>query len=83
MTTVQLEAEATHVPETVEVSVEGAEAGTQIHAADLVLPQGSTLVTEGDVLVVNVTVAEIPVLEDEAAEGEAAEGDQVEETAAE
>ncbi|MDT9594381.1 50S ribosomal protein L25/general stress protein Ctc [Nocardioides zeae] len=55
--TVTLEAEATHIPEQIEVSVEGAEAGTQVQASDLDLPKGSTLVTEGDVLVVNVTAA--------------------------
>ena len=83
VTTVQIEAEATHVPEQIEVSVEGLAAGTQIHASDLTLPQGSTLVTEGDVLVVNVAQAE-ENREEEPAEGEAAEGEApAEETAAE
>ena len=36
--TVSLEAEATHIPESVEVSIEGAEVGTQILASDLSLP---------------------------------------------
>ena len=36
--TVAVEAEATHLPERIEVSIEGAEAGTQVHASDLVLP---------------------------------------------
>src|SRR6476659_2980065 len=36
--TVQVEAEATHIPEFIEVSVEGAAVGTQIHASDLSLP---------------------------------------------
>ena len=35
-----LEAEATHIPESIEVSVEGAEAGTQILASDLDIPDG-------------------------------------------
>ena len=56
--TVQLEAEATHIPETIEVSVEGAEAGTQILASDLQLPSGATLITDADALVVNVTAAQ-------------------------
>ena len=34
-----LEAEATHIPEFIEVSIEGADVGTQIHASDLVLPR--------------------------------------------
>ena len=33
--TVQVEAEATHIPEYIEVSIEGAQVGTQVHASDL------------------------------------------------
>jgi large subunit ribosomal protein L25 len=54
-TTIQIEAEATHIPETIEVDIEGAEAGTQIHASDLKLPSGSTLLTDPETLVVNIT----------------------------
>jgi large subunit ribosomal protein L25 len=53
--TIQVEAEATHIPEFIEVSVEGAAIGTQIHASDLQLPAGTTLLTDGDALIVNVT----------------------------
>ena len=56
-TTVSLEAEATNIPEWIEVSIEGAEVGTQIHASDLVLPEGSTLLTDGEILIVNITNA--------------------------
>lgn len=52
---VTLEAEATHIPEQIEHSIEGLEAGTQILAADLVLPKGTTLVSEADLLIVNIT----------------------------
>ena len=38
--TVQVEAEATNIPEYIEVSVEGAEVGTQIHASDLDAARG-------------------------------------------
>jgi large subunit ribosomal protein L25 len=55
--TVELAVEATHIPERLEVSVEGLQAGTQIHARDLVLPKGAELVTEADVLIVNITQA--------------------------
>jgi large subunit ribosomal protein L25 len=55
--TISLEAEATHIPEYIEVSIEGAEAGTQIHASDLQLPQGSSLQVDEALLVVNVTQA--------------------------
>jgi large subunit ribosomal protein L25 len=53
--TVQVEAEATHIPEFIEVDIEGAEAGTQILASDLKLPEGSSLLTDPDTLIVNVT----------------------------
>jgi large subunit ribosomal protein L25 len=79
---VQVEAEATHIPESIEVSVEKAEAGTQIHVRDLELPAGATLLTDADALVVNVTEAqeadtgeEPEAAEEEAAEGEAAEAE--------
>ena len=55
--TVQLEAEATNIPEYIEVDIQGAEVGTQIHASDLALPEGSTLLTDAEALVVNVTNA--------------------------
>ena len=55
--TIAVEAEATHVPEGLEVSVEGAEAGTQVLAKDIPLPQGVSLVLDGETLVINVTAA--------------------------
>jgi len=55
--TVSLEAEATNIPETIEVSVEGAEVGTLITAAELHLPEGSELLTDPEALIVNVTNA--------------------------
>jgi large subunit ribosomal protein L25 len=85
--TVQVEAEATNIPERIEVSVEGAAIGTQIHASDLVLPSGTTLLTDPASLVVNVTQqqtaeqleAELSEAEAEAGivheEGEEAEGE--------
>lgn len=73
-TTISIEAEATHIPQHIEVSVEGLEEGTHITAADVVLPKGSTLVTEGDVLVVGVTAAVAADSLDEA-EGDALEAD--------
>jgi len=79
--TVQLEAEATHIPEFIEVSVEGAAAGTQIHASDLTLPSGSTLLVDGDTLVVNVTEQiSAAALESELEEAEAEAGIEREES---
>ena len=73
--TLQLGVEATHIPENVVVSVEGLEAGTQIKAADVELPEGAELLTDPETLVVNVTqqiTAE--ALEAELAEAEAEAG---------
>jgi large subunit ribosomal protein L25 len=54
-TVVSVEAEATHIPEYFEVSIEGAEVGTLIHASDLDIPSGSTLLSDPELLIVNVT----------------------------
>jgi large subunit ribosomal protein L25 len=73
--TVQVEAEATNIPERIEVSVAGAEIGTQIHASDLVLPEGTTLLTDPQSLIVNVTQQQTAEqLESELAEAEADAG---------
>ena len=52
---VSVEAEATHIPEFFEVSVEGLPEGTQILAKDLDLPEGTTLLADEDLLIVNIT----------------------------
>ena len=54
---ISVEAEATHLPESVSVSVEGLTAGAQIHASELELPEGTTLVTDPEILVINVVSA--------------------------
>jgi len=73
--TVAIEAEATHIPQGIEVSIEGLDVGAQIHAADLQLPAGATLAVDGDVLVVNVTAAPTAAdVEAELAEAEAQAG---------
>ncbi|WP_026927068.1 50S ribosomal protein L25/general stress protein Ctc [Granulicoccus phenolivorans] len=71
---VSLEVEATNIPESVQVSVEGLTAGSQITVADLVLPAGATPTGEPTDLVVNIThpQAEEPAEAPEAAEGTAA-----------
>jgi large subunit ribosomal protein L25 len=83
-TTLSLEAEATHIPERITVDIEGAEEGTQIFAKDLKLPEGSTLISDPDTLVINVTVpAEVDLGESDAEAAEGAEGDAAEGEAAE
>jgi len=72
-TTISLEAEATNIPEWIEVSIEGAEIGTQILAGQLALPAGSTLLTDPETLIVNITNA--PTAEEVEAELEEAEAE--------
>ena len=83
--TVQVEAEATHIPESFEVDIAGAEAGTQFLASELTLPSGTTLLTDPETLIVNVTAAQEADLgetDTDAAEDEAAaEGETAEEAA--
>jgi large subunit ribosomal protein L25 len=57
LNTIEVEADVSSIPEQVEVSVEGLEAGTQIHASDVPLPEGTTLRTDDEILVVNVVAA--------------------------
>ncbi|MGN7155423.1 50S ribosomal protein L25/general stress protein Ctc [Dietzia cercidiphylli] len=74
---VEIEADATLLPEGFEVSVEDAEAGLQITAADIELPAGSTLVSDPETLIVNVieapTEADLESEKEAAPQGEAAE----------
>jgi large subunit ribosomal protein L25 len=73
---ISVEAEATHLPNGVDVDVEGMEIGTAVHASDIALPAGTTLVTDPEALVLHVLGAQaVDLGETEAAEGEAAEGD--------
>ncbi|MCM0640797.1 50S ribosomal protein L25/general stress protein Ctc [Cellulomonas wangsupingiae] len=51
-----LEAEATHLPQFVEVSIEGLTGGSTITAGDVVLPEGATLVTDAEITVVTISV---------------------------
>ncbi len=74
-TSVPLNAEATNIPKSIEVDIEGIGVGTQISAKDLILPEGSTLAIDEDALIVNFTAA--PTAEDleaELAEAEAEAG---------
>jgi large subunit ribosomal protein L25 len=70
-TSVALEVEATHIPEHIEVDVEGLEEGTHITAADLKLPKGATLAAEPELLVVAIAIPAAAI----AAEEEIAEAD--------
>ena len=54
---VAVEAEATNIPTGIEVDVEGMEIGASVHAGDLLLPPGSTLAVDADLLVLHVIAA--------------------------
>lgn len=75
MNDVSIEAEATHLPESIEVSVEGLDAGAQIHASDLDVPSGSVLQVDDDALIVHVIAERTEAqVEAEIAEAEAEAG---------
>ena len=76
-TTIEIEAEALSIPESLTVSVEGVEEGTQILAGEVPLPSGVTLVSDPEMLVVNIVAA--PTAEDLESEGG---GESLEEQAA-
>jgi large subunit ribosomal protein L25 len=57
MVRLTVEAEATQIPQAIDVDVEGMEIGAAVHAGDLTLPQGVTLVAEPDALVLHVLAA--------------------------
>ena len=70
---ITVEAEATHIPEYVSVSVDGLEEGSQVHAGELSLPDGSTLVSDPEALILSIQLPP-KVVEpepDAVAEGEA------------
>ncbi|PTR30438.1 LSU ribosomal protein L25P [Rhodococcus sp. OK519] len=56
--TIKLEVDALDIPESVEVSVEGAEVGTQFLAGAVALPKGATLADDAELLLVNVVAAQ-------------------------
>jgi len=70
---ITVEAEATHIPEYVSVTVDGLEEGSQVHAGELSLPDGSTLVSDPEALILSIQLPP-KVVEpepDAVAEGEA------------
>jgi large subunit ribosomal protein L25 len=74
LTGLSVEAEATHIPASVEVSVQGLEEGAQVLAGQVALPQGVSLVTDAEAVVVHVLTPAATLVE-EPAEGEAAEAE--------
>ncbi|GLW62053.1 50S ribosomal protein L25 [Actinomadura rubrobrunea] len=69
-----VEAEATHIPEAVEVDVTGLEIDTQVLARDVKLPSGVSLATDEETLVLQISDASASTAPAEGAEAEEAEG---------
>lgn len=69
LNTLPVEAEATHIPESVTVSIAGLAAGDSILAKDVPLPSGTTLTVEDDTVVLQVLAAQAEEPTGEGAEG--------------
>ena len=54
---IAVEAEATSIPDGVDVDVEGMQVGAAVHAKDLVLPEGASLQVDPEALVLHVLAA--------------------------
>lgn len=96
---ITIEADALNIPEEFEINLEGAEVGTQITAGDIKLPSGVTLITDPEILIINVgeapteddleaeldqdVLAEVDAEAEEAAAEEGAEGESSEESSEE
>jgi large subunit ribosomal protein L25 len=65
MVQISVEAEATHLPDGVDVNVEGAEIGVQIFAKDLALPEGTTLAGDPEALIMHVVAQQTQTQFDE------------------
>ncbi|TMS50626.1 50S ribosomal protein L25/general stress protein Ctc [Mycobacterium sp. DBP42] len=64
---IEIEAEALSIPDHLTVSIEGAEAGTQVTAGQIALPAGVSLVSDPELLVAN--IVEAPSAEELESEG--------------
>jgi large subunit ribosomal protein L25 len=81
--TIEIEAEALSIPDHFTVSVEGAEPGTQFTAGQITLPAGVNLISDPEMLVVNVVNAPTAEELEEEGAGEVAEGEEAAEAPAE
>ena len=58
LVSLSINAEATHIPQQIEISIQDLQIGQSIHAGQVALPQGSTLQTDADAVVVHITGAQ-------------------------
>ena len=63
-----VEADVLNIPEEIEVSIEGLEDGAVITAADVTMPEDTTLVAEEDTVIVSISLPEVDDELEEAAE---------------
>ena len=78
---IEIEAEALSIPDQLTVSVEGAEPGTQITAGQISLPAGVNLISDPELLVINVVNAPTAEELEEEGAGEVAPKEEAEEEA--
>ena len=71
--TLQVVTEATHIPESIEISIEGLNDGDKITAGEVVLPKGTELALDPDALIVAISVPRAATAADDAADAAAAE----------
>ncbi|MEO8328610.1 MAG: 50S ribosomal protein L25/general stress protein Ctc [Candidatus Nanopelagicales bacterium] len=81
--TITIEAEATHIPQLLVVSVEGLEVGDSIHAKDVSLPTGAVLAADAEMVVIHVLTAQQAEEEEPEEVVEVAEGEEQPEAPAE
>lgn len=75
---IMVSADALSIPEEVTVSVQDAEIGLHIHASDIALPSGVTLISDPEMLILSITepvAADTGESEEATEEGEATEGE--------
>ncbi|PLC13212.1 50S ribosomal protein L25 [Kocuria flava] len=80
--TLTVEADALNVPEDVVINLDGHGVGDHVYAADVRLPEGVTMVSDPELLVINVSEPQAQDLGESEGETEAPEGDVVAENEA-
>lgn len=74
LNTLSVEAEATHIPQVIEISIAGLAVGGSVHAGEIALAEGLTLITDSEAVVIHYLSPQATSQEEPAsvAEGEAA-----------
>lgn len=72
LTSLNVETEATHIPESIEVSIEGLAIGSQRYVREIEVPEGVVILTDGDQVLASVSEPRGEETDEEDAEDEAA-----------